>query len=106
MIALQPSIAAPVKLLIVMSYRVIDLVIDRLHAVADAGRIFGPLLWRFRVLLTGKQDTTPPSYFAGSTHHNVYVSLPDSRCPIQVSSNTSANFKLIESSDVFRQRGR
>jgi GT2 family glycosyltransferase len=42
-------------------------------ALADAGRIFGASLWRLRVLLTGKKDTTPPNNLSDSIRHSVFL---------------------------------
>jgi GT2 family glycosyltransferase len=42
-------------------------------AMADAGKIFGLLFWRLRVLLTGKKDNTPPNYLFDSIRHSVFL---------------------------------
>src|SRR5262249_22981466 len=42
-------------------------------ALADAGKIFGLLLWRLRVLLTGKPDNTPQNYLYDSIRHSVFL---------------------------------
>jgi N-acetylglucosaminyl-diphospho-decaprenol L-rhamnosyltransferase len=42
-------------------------------AMADAGMILGLSLWRLRVLLTGKEDTTAPHLLGDSIRHSVFV---------------------------------
>lgn len=42
-------------------------------AMVDAGRILGLSLWRLRVLLTGKEDTTPPYVLWDSIRHSVFL---------------------------------
>jgi GT2 family glycosyltransferase len=42
-------------------------------AMADACMIIGLSLWRFRVLLTGKEDTTAPHLLGDSIRHSVFV---------------------------------
>jgi N-acetylglucosaminyl-diphospho-decaprenol L-rhamnosyltransferase len=42
-------------------------------ALADAGMIFGLSLFRLRVLLTGKQDTTAPHLLKDSVRHSVFL---------------------------------
>ena len=42
-------------------------------AMVDACRILGLSLWRLRVLLTGKQDTTAPHLLGNSIRHSVFV---------------------------------
>jgi N-acetylglucosaminyl-diphospho-decaprenol L-rhamnosyltransferase len=41
-------------------------------AMVDACRIAGLSLWRLRVLLTGKQDNTPPHLLGDSIRHSVF----------------------------------
>ncbi|MCP4618200.1 MAG: glycosyltransferase family 2 protein [Bradyrhizobium sp.] len=53
-------------------------------ALADAGRITGLALWRARVKLTGKQDSTPPQLLEDSIRHSVFrtgFNLRDVRNP-------------------------
>jgi N-acetylglucosaminyl-diphospho-decaprenol L-rhamnosyltransferase len=69
-----------------------------LAAAADASRIAGLLLWRLRVLLTGKKDSTPPHFLRDSFRHSLFfsgVTLKDVAGPVlrpqdQVSVNTIA----------------
>lgn len=42
-------------------------------AMVDVCRIAGLALWRLRVLLTGKQDTTPPKHLSDSIRHSVFL---------------------------------
>jgi len=42
-------------------------------AMADLGMIAGLSLWRLRVLLTGKEDTTPPHLLADTIRHSVFL---------------------------------
>jgi GT2 family glycosyltransferase len=42
-------------------------------AMADAGRIVGLALWRLRVTLTGKADSTPPHLLYDSIRHSVFM---------------------------------
>jgi len=42
-------------------------------AIADTGLIAGATLWRLRVMLTGKQDPTPPHFLRDSIRHSVFV---------------------------------
>ena len=42
-------------------------------AMADVGQIAGAALWRARVLVTGKKDTSPPHYLGDSIRHSVFV---------------------------------
>jgi N-acetylglucosaminyl-diphospho-decaprenol L-rhamnosyltransferase len=41
-------------------------------AIVDACGIFGLLLWRLRIALTGKEDNTPPHLLSDSIHHSVF----------------------------------
>jgi N-acetylglucosaminyl-diphospho-decaprenol L-rhamnosyltransferase len=42
-------------------------------AMADAGQIFGQALWRARVILTGKEDSSTPHLLCDSIRHSVFV---------------------------------
>jgi GT2 family glycosyltransferase len=42
-------------------------------AMADAGQIFGQALWRLRVMLTGKEDTSAPHFLADAVRHSVFM---------------------------------
>ena len=42
-------------------------------AMVDICRIAGLSLWRLRVLLTGKEDTTPPQHLSDSIRHSVFL---------------------------------
>ncbi|MBR0697773.1 glycosyltransferase family 2 protein [Bradyrhizobium lablabi] len=42
-------------------------------ATADACMIVGQSLWRLRVLLTGRKDTSPPHLLADSIRHSVFL---------------------------------
>jgi N-acetylglucosaminyl-diphospho-decaprenol L-rhamnosyltransferase len=42
-------------------------------AMADAGLIVGFALWRLRVVLTGKQGSTPPNFLSDSIKHSVFL---------------------------------
>jgi hypothetical protein len=42
-------------------------------AMADAGRIIGLVLWRIRVILTGKKDSTPAQFLWDSIRHSVFL---------------------------------
>lgn len=42
-------------------------------AMADVGQIAGAALWRARVLVTNKKDTSPPHYLGDSIRHSVLV---------------------------------
>jgi GT2 family glycosyltransferase len=42
-------------------------------ALVDAAMIIGLSLWRLRVMLTGKEDTTPPHQLADSIRHSVFL---------------------------------
>jgi GT2 family glycosyltransferase len=53
-------------------------------ALADAGMIAGAVLWRLRVILTGKPDSTPPKYLRDCVMHSVFLTgfaLKDVRNP-------------------------
>jgi len=41
-------------------------------AMVDICRIAGLSLWRLRILLTGKDDTTPPRHLSDSIRHSVF----------------------------------
>jgi N-acetylglucosaminyl-diphospho-decaprenol L-rhamnosyltransferase len=58
-------------------------------ATVDACGIFGLLLWRLRVVLTGKEDNTPPHLLRDSIHHSVFrkgFRITDVRIPTSTSS--------------------
>jgi hypothetical protein len=40
--------------------------------MVDICRIAGLSLWRLRVILTGKEDTSPPQHLSDSTRHSVF----------------------------------
>ena len=42
-------------------------------AMADAGLIIGLTLWRLRVMLTGKDDSTAPHFLRDSIRHSVFL---------------------------------
>jgi N-acetylglucosaminyl-diphospho-decaprenol L-rhamnosyltransferase len=42
-------------------------------AMADVGQIFGLALWRLRVVLTGKEDTTVPFLLRDAIRHSVFL---------------------------------
>ena len=42
-------------------------------AMADTAQIMGQALWRARVMLTGKEDTSPPHLLNDSIRHSVFV---------------------------------
>ena len=42
-------------------------------AMADVGRIVGVALWRFRVVLTGKEDSSAPHLLGDSIRHSVFM---------------------------------
>jgi N-acetylglucosaminyl-diphospho-decaprenol L-rhamnosyltransferase len=42
-------------------------------ALADAGMIAGLAAWKVRVLITGKEDSTPPHTFRDSIRHSVFL---------------------------------
>ena len=42
-------------------------------ALVDAAQITGLALWRVRVLLTGKEDTSPPNLLSDSIQHCVFA---------------------------------
>jgi GT2 family glycosyltransferase len=42
-------------------------------ALADAGMIFGLMLWRLRIIFTGKPDHTPPRILPDSLKHSVFL---------------------------------
>ena len=42
-------------------------------AMADAGMIIGLAAWKVRVLVTGKEDPTPPHIFRDSIRHSVFL---------------------------------
>lgn len=42
-------------------------------ALADAAQIFGQALWRLRVLLTGKEDSSAPHFLGDSIRHSVFI---------------------------------
>jgi GT2 family glycosyltransferase len=61
-------------------------------AMADAARIIGIALWRVRVLLTGKEDTTPAYFLSDSVRHSVFLTgfeLRDVQNPAFASKITS-----------------
>lgn len=53
-------------------------------ALVDAGAILGQALWRLRVRLTGRTDTTPPHLLGDSIRHSVFMKgfrVPDVENP-------------------------
>jgi len=72
-------------------------------AMADIGLIAGATLWRLRVMLTGKEDPTPPHFTRDSIRHSVFVTgfkLRDVRNPAlaaQQAGNRAGNPALAES---------
>jgi N-acetylglucosaminyl-diphospho-decaprenol L-rhamnosyltransferase len=42
-------------------------------AMADIGQITGQALWRLRIVLTGREDTSPPNYLGDSIRQSVFM---------------------------------